>query len=199
MLLNAAVLALCFANPTPATQTLDATGTLRIERSLGEVNIEGWDQPKVEISVIGRDAGAVKAERRGDEVVITTNIPPHDRREADLTYNIKVPRESKLVIDRADGGVYVRNIAGDIDAVVHHGQLTLSVPEGAAYKMDAHAKFGDVYSDFEGNDKRRHLFSHMFTGGADSAEHKLDLRVDHGDVVIVKEYKSPVTPPAQAK
>jgi hypothetical protein len=204
MLLNVFALALCFANPTPATQTLDAAGTLRIERPRGELNIEGWDQPKVEISVIGTDAGAGKAERRGDEIVISTNIPPHDRRKADvthngLTYTIKVPRDSKIVIDRGEGGVYLRNIAGDIDATVHHGQVTLSVPEGAAYKITARSRFGNVYSDLGGDDKRRHLFSHTFTGGADSAAHKLDLRVDYGDVVMMKDYKSPVTPLSSAK
>lgn len=188
MLLNVAWMALCFANPLPTTpavtQTLDAAGTVRIEHSRGELSVEGWDRPKVEVSIIGRDSGDVKAERRGDEIVISTGNPPHDRRKTDLTYNIKVPRDSRVVIDRADGGVYLTNIAGDIDAGVHHGQITLSVPGGGAYKIEAHSKFGSVYSDFEGNDKRRHLFSHTFTGGTNSAAHKLDLRVDFGDIVI---------------
>lgn len=187
MLLNVAMLALCFANPTPAVQTLDAADTLRIERSRGALSIEGWDQLKVEISVAGPDAGAVKAERRGEEIVITTDVPSHDRRKVELTYNIKVPRDSKIVIERAEGGVYIRNIVGDIDAAVHHGQITLSVPEAATYKIEAHAKFGNVYSDFEGDDKRHHLFRHDFTGGADSAAHKLKLQVDYGDIVMMKE------------
>jgi Putative adhesin len=189
--LNVLFFTLCLTNPAPATESFDAARTIRIDQPKGEVNIEGWDQPKIEIGVIGAQAGDVKSERRGDEVVVTTNIPSRERRNAGLTYSIKVPRDSKIVIDRGDGGVYVTGVAGDIEASVHHGQITVNVPENAVYNIDAHTKFGSVYSDLAGDDKRRYLFRHDFSGGADSAAHKLQLRVGYGDIVIMKTYSRP--------
>src|ERR1700678_2074826 len=68
-----------------------AGGTIRFEGSVGELNIEGWDQPQVEIVLTrldyvdgaakDREKGkleriAVKAEKRsGSELVITTTLP----------------------------------------------------------------------------------------------------------------------------
>src|SRR5580658_2310719 len=45
------------------TKTLDAApaGTLHLENSRGVVNIEGWDQPRVEITVIKSTTGLFRA------------------------------------------------------------------------------------------------------------------------------------------
>jgi hypothetical protein len=199
-----AALLLNFASPISAgdlskptasvssTETLPAAGTVRVEDPRGELSIEGWDQPQVEITVkkSGRlvEHAQIKSERRGEEIVISTDIPKHDRRDVNVEYKIKAPRDSKIVISQAEGGVYVTGIAGDIDASVHRGQITLSLPENAAYKIDAHTKLGSVYSEFDGNDKRRHLFSHDFDGTANTPTRQLNLRVVFGDIVILKAY-----------
>src|SRR6266852_2094002 len=63
-----------------------ASGTaLRLENSTGELMIEGWDRPEVEITTIksARDAPQeldevkIAVERRGDELVIATSYPKH--------------------------------------------------------------------------------------------------------------------------
>lgn len=180
---------LCCAGVRLAAETLDAAGTIHLDHPRGQVYIEAWEQGKVEITVAGPDAGNVKSERHGDEIVISTQIPVHAKRNWELTYTIKAPRDSKIVVDRGVGGVYVNGIAGDIDASVRHGQITLGVPENSEYKVEAHAKLGDVYSELKGEDKRRHLFNHDFAGGADNAAHKLNLRDDCGDIVIQKSGK----------
>src|SRR5580700_5301929 len=116
------------------TKTLDAApaGTLHLENSWGAVNIEGWDQPRVEITVIKsttglfraseaaqRDAGThllehaqIKSDRNGDEILISTQVPRRDRAALNVLYNIRAPRGSKIVIDR--GGVYITGMAGDM-------------------------------------------------------------------------------------
>lgn len=180
---------LCSSGVRLAAETLDAAGTIHLDHPRGQVYIEAWEQAKVEISVIGSEADHVKSERRGDEIVISTQVPAHVKGNWELTYTIKAPRDSKIVIDRGVGGVYVTGIAGDIDASVRHGQITLGVPGSAEYKVEAHAKLGDVYSELKGEDKRRHLFNHDFSGGADNAAHKLNLRDDCGDIVIQKSGK----------
>src|SRR6266478_3407062 len=63
-----------------------ASGTaLRLENSTGELMIEGWDRPEVEITTIksSQDAAQeldqvrIAVERRGDELVIATSYPKH--------------------------------------------------------------------------------------------------------------------------
>src|SRR5580658_10442964 len=71
-----------------------AGGTLRLEHSVGEVTIEGWDQPGVEITTTKSTLGVysqkeedrekralegiqITTKREGDEVVVTTQYPSH--------------------------------------------------------------------------------------------------------------------------
>src|SRR5271154_1980328 len=98
------------------TKTLDAApaGTLHLQNSRGEVTIEGWDQPRVEITVIKSTTGLFR---------------PSD----------PAPRDSKIVFDAGNGGVYLTGMAGDIRATVQHGQITLLLPKNADYSVDARA------------------------------------------------------------
>jgi hypothetical protein len=187
------------------TKTLDAApaGTLRLENSRGTVNIEGWDQPRVEITVVKSTTGLfdasdatrhllehaqVKSDRNGDAILISTQVPRHDRSELKVQYFIKAPRESKIVIDHGNGGVYVEGMAGDMQAALGQGQITLTLPENAEYAIDARAKAGDVYSDSGGKNQRHHLLGHGFTNGPAAPAHKLYLRVCFGDIVITRAY-----------
>jgi hypothetical protein len=197
------------------TKTLDAApaGTLHLENSRGVVNIEGWDQPRVEITVIKsttglfrasdsaqRDAAThlleraqIKSERNGDEIRISTQVARHDRSELNVVYNIKAPRDSKIVIDRGNGGVYVTDMAGDMQANMKQGQITLTLPENAEYGIDARANAGEVYSDSGGQEQRHHLLGHSFTNTPATPAHKLYLRVCFGDIVIAKAYTKHVS------
>ena len=190
------------------TKTLDAApaGTVHLENSWGTVNIEGWDQPRVEITVIKsttglfraseavqRDAGThllehaqIKSERNGDEILISTQVPRRDRAALNVLYNIRAPRGSKIVIDRGNGGVYITGMAGDMQAGMGQGQIILTLPENVEYGVNARAKAGEVYSDSEGREQRHHLLGHSFTGGPSTPTHKLYLRVCYGDIVITK-------------
>lgn len=170
------------------TKMLDAaaSGTLHLENSRGEVNIEGWDQPRVEITVIRSTGGVyrvsdpaqrdaakqsldrvqIQSERHGDETVISTQVAPRDRRKVNreviVEYDVKAPRDSKIVIDAGNGGVYVTGIAGDMDATMKQGQLTLALPDPSKYDVDAKAKIGGVYWEGDGHEERHHFWGHSF-------------------------------------
>src|SRR5579863_1976012 len=59
-------------------------GALRFQNSNGELTVEGWDQPGLEITTI-KSAPTAKeleqvrmtTERKGDEIVVTTAFPKH--------------------------------------------------------------------------------------------------------------------------
>lgn len=205
--------------PVTATQTdrfqVSATGTIRLENSFGEVDIDGWDRPEVEVTVVrssehlynGKradaqrrlDAVRVTAKQDGNDVVVSTTYPPLNglrhplsrRSDVDLTYTIKAPRASKLVIEQKRGGVNVFDIGGDIHARVINGQITLTLPDKAQYAIDAQSTIGDVYSDFEGRTQRRQMVGQEFDRPAAAPATNLYLRVRVGDIVIQKLHGPP--------
>jgi hypothetical protein len=182
-----------------------AGGLLRLKNSSGEVSVEGWDRPGMEITTIKTSDAVVAArdrekvaqaldrvkistQRAGEEVVVTTAFPRHGRdllHPTDLEYRIKVPKDGKLAIDHGGGEVHVDNLTSDIRVRVRNGAMTLTLPPEGQYAIDAKSHAGEVSSDFPGRHTR--LFpglGHQIvqTTGA----HRLDLRMGYGDIMILK-------------
>jgi hypothetical protein len=196
---------------------LPAGGTIRFKNSTGELTIEGWDQPGVEITTIESTkiaypaAGAahdkaanmlaavkVSEAREGNDLVITTDFPRHTRflprpsvgtRDFDLEYVVKVPRDAKLVVDHDSGEVHFDDVTADIHATLIQGEMTLRLPAGNQYGIDAKSRIGDVVSDFPGATRREHL-GHTFLEST-QAPHSLYLRNGFGDILILREHAGP--------
>ncbi len=185
--------------------TVSAPGTIRIDRSYGEVDIDGWDRPEVEVTVVksseklhdskGRvDSVQVTSKQTGNDVVISTVYPPRngflhplDRRsDVEINYRIHAPRASKLAIEQQRGGLSVYDISGDIHARVINGQISLTLAADHEYKIDAQATIGDVYSDFDGRTQRRQLLGQEYNHAGSTPAANLYLRVRLGDIVIQK-------------
>lgn len=203
------------------TQTLDfpAGGLLRLKHSIGDLTIEAWDNPNVEITTIkstkkeyteGRRARAsaalqkvkVTTERHGDELVITTDYPRHrafppswpwgGAEKFDLEYHISVPRNARLAIDHDVGDVNVDGVTGNIEAKVLQGQITLHLPEDAQYRIDAKSDYGNVNSDFPGERHRSWIGQSAYHDAPKPAQ-ALNLRVGYGDIVLLR-IRIPKTP-----
>src|SRR5580658_33673 len=165
-----------------------ANGTLRLQNSTGELTIEGWDQPGVEITTIksskeeylaaDRDKAAkeldrvqVSAKRTGDELVITTEYPRHRAFPSvtplqtvtnfDLEYVIKVPRNAKLIVRHEDGEVHVDNVTGNIQVTARQGLIALRLAGDMPPAIEAKSYIGTVNSDFAGKETLQPLhFGH---------------------------------------
>jgi hypothetical protein len=198
-------------------------GTIRVQNSFGEVTIDGWDRPEVELTVVqstervyGAKDGAeaqrrmgeaqrrldsvqVTAKQQGNEVVVSTAYPSRNgfvhplsrRSDIEVSYTIHAPRASKLVIDDNRGGVDVSDITGDVHATVINGEITLTLAPNGHYAIDAQAKIGDIYSDFEGRDQTRHVLGEEFESPATAPATNLYLRVRIGDILIQKLHGPP--------
>lgn len=187
-----------------------AGGLLRLKNSSGEVSVEGWDRPEMEITTVKSSDSVVAArdrekvaqeldrvristQRTGEEVVVTTEFPRHAREllhPTDLEYRIKVPMDAKLSVDHGGGEVHVDNLTSDIRVRVRNGMMTLMLPPEGQYAIDAKSHTGEVSSDFPGQHSRRFLgLGHQVeqTTGA----HKLDLRMGNGDIMILKIPRQP--------
>jgi hypothetical protein len=209
------------------TQKLEfpAGGTLRLVHSTGEVTIEGWDEPGVELTTTiqsldgylaaDRDKEKkelervqVEAKKNGNELVITTNYPHHRAfpyieplstvTNFYLEYRIKVPRNAKLAILHDDGEVHIDDITGNVQAKARQGLIALRIEAANMPPMiDAKSYIGTVNSDFDGAEKGQKIhFGHTFTEGAASAAQKLDLKIGYGDIVILKAHEPKEPPPA---
>jgi hypothetical protein len=186
-------------------------GTLKLMNSMGELTVQGWDRSDVEIATIKSprtyydardgekaarelDKVRVTAERRGEEVIISTDFPR--RRGLDLRYDIKVPRNAKLVVDRHVGEVHIADVAGDIHVTGRQGAITLHLPGAGQYAIDAKSGLGSVISDFPGIVKPKRLgLGHAFIENPSAAAQKLYLRIGYGDILILQERRPPRPPP----
>jgi hypothetical protein len=199
---------------------LPAGGVVRLKNSTGELRIEGWDQPGVEITAIKSTklvypALGVERERashmldevkvsvalEGNDVVIGTVYPRHRRflprpsvgaRDFNLEYLVKVPRNANIVVDHDAGEIHFDDLSGDIHATMNQGTIILRLPAAGTYGIDANSRIGDVTSDFPGTITRRH-FGHAFVQGTQAA-HNLYLRTGFGDIVILRMHRPAAIP-----
>jgi hypothetical protein len=197
------------------TQRVDFApgGTLRLENSTGELMVQGWDRPDVEITTIRSAIAAreleqvrIAVERRGDELVVTTAFPRHGflsppfppGTSFDLEYYIKAPRNARLIVAHYAGDVHVDEMTGDIRVTARQGEITLRLPGEGQYAIDARSKFGGVNSDFPGHETRKlWLAGHQFTNETSPAAHKIYLRIGYGDILVWKTLRLPTpAPPA---
>jgi hypothetical protein len=196
-----------YPKPEPSqTQQVDfpSGGTLRLEKSIGTLTIEGWDLPYMEITMTKPGKVAVSTARRGNEVIVQTNYPrPAIPRNPliggsnfTVEYLIKVPATAKLIVHHQVGQVNVDDVFGDIDATLMQGQILLHLPQDARCIINARSTYGTVNSDFPGKEHRHHFLGHAFINQT-AAPHKLNLRVRSGDIVILK-IQEPKEPPPLA-
>jgi hypothetical protein len=197
-------------------------GLLRIDNSIGELTVEGWDRPDVEVATIkstkavydsqAREKATkdlskvqIKTERRGDEIVVRTDFPkyaffppnpfPIGHANFDIEYRIHTPRQARLVIDHKNGEVHLSDVTSDIRASVLTGSITLRLPEENQYSIEAKADAGGIFSDFPGQIRRSFsLLGFRLNAKPSQAAHMLQLRIGFGDIAIVKIRKPPYAP-----
>jgi len=152
-------------------------GAIHVNNAYGELNVEGWDEPRVEITVtrstfrppgqkeqeegtayLNRIKVTMQKAANGD-VEISTQFPGRNRLlrvihglgDFTLDYRIKVPRNAKLSIRHGVGDVIILNVGGDIDAAIRSGDIVVQLPDQGNYTVDAKCKLGSVYKDVDGS------------------------------------------------
>jgi len=183
-------------------------GTIRLNDSFGDLYIEGWDQPAVEMTLIKEmlnyDTPKNVSERlegvhfttehpSANELVISTAIPSHSffrhpfggKGDVTVRYELRVPRDSHLVIERHGGGnILIDNVTGGIDAKNRDGDIVLMLPGPGPYSIDARSKMGTVISDFAGKAHVKYFVGEKLTEANDTAAHPIHLHVGFGGITI---------------
>jgi hypothetical protein len=200
------------AQTATITQAIDlpAGAILHFKKSIGDLTVEGWDEPHVEITAIpsvkagyGEEGAShwlervrVNAERRGDEIAVDTVFPKRfllvrpfrdgGQSPIGLEYRVKAPHNARLEIEHQSGEVHLQFMTGDIRVTDGNGQITVYLPEEGEYSIDALSRLGAVDSDFPGRERRKLEYGHSFVQQAPAAAHKIYLRIGFGDITILK-------------
>lgn len=198
-----------------STQQLDFApgGLIRVEDSSGDLYVEGWDQPRVQMTVtkfmpyeyesahpdrgpMQLEAVKIVAERRSPtELAMSTNRPSHlgfvwrptpetDTSQVRIETRVFVPRDTRLDIHHGVGLVSVTDVIGEIRAACHRGDLVVWLPEKGVYSIDARSQLGKVNSDFPGAAHSHFLVGQRFVSSNSKTSQQLHLRVGFGGITL---------------
>jgi len=147
-------------------RTVDAAkdGHVEVSNISGAIEIEGWNQSKVEVTgTIGRDVKELIVERDGDEVLIKVKLPRGSSSASDAHLLIKVPRDSSI---------NVGTVSADIDVSGVHGEQSL------------HTVSGNVTTESKGEDVSAQSVSGDVEVSGDNSDSEIEANTVSGDVTL---------------
>ncbi|MGH9591800.1 MAG: hypothetical protein ACRD5L_01820 [Bryobacteraceae bacterium] len=197
-------------------------GLIRLNTSSGNLIVEAWDQPQVEITTTKSTRRSYQPNRKGQatqclesvriaterpssaELAVSTMAPRRGffqrlfgKCSVEIEQQIRAPRNSRLVIHHDAGYVLVSRMTGEIEATSRSGDIVLMLPDPCPYSIDAETKIGSVSSDFAGATHRKDVLSEQFTSSNPAASRRIFLRMYLGGITI-KELPPTADAPALA-
>jgi hypothetical protein len=178
-------------------------GLLTIETRMGDIHIEGWDEPRLEIEaekvVRARSKEAAKPlyekltvvlEGQDKRVLLRTLYPPRRlwrpfRGESHLSvnYRIKMPFDANLALKCVDGDVWIRGVEGKEQILVNYGDVEIDIPSAERLRsLHAHTWLGYVQSNLHGEDKAG--FGPRISFWNPSGEQDISVKVRMGGVFV---------------
>jgi hypothetical protein len=149
-------------------------GLLTIDTRMGDIHIEGWDEPRLEIEaekvVRAKSKEAAKPlyeritvvlEGQDKSVLLRTLYPPRRlwrpfRGETHLSvnYRIRMPFDANLALKCVDGDVWISGVEGKQQILVNYGDVEIDIPSVDRLRsLRAHTWLGYVQSDLHGEDR----------------------------------------------
>jgi hypothetical protein len=147
---------------------INSDGKLKIENKYGDIEVTGWAEDKIKVSIYVRvkDNTSADAEELLDRIEpkflttseyisIVSEIEPKkkgflnnlfreisfnlDKTNIDINYTVYMPRTASLVISNVYGDVLVTDFEGSLMATIEHGDLRISSSVSTA---DLRVEFG---------------------------------------------------------
>lgn len=160
-----------FSQTSRYSVRLFSGGTLTVDARTGDIHIEGWDDPRVEVEAekVVRAKSEAEANRLYDqigiqftgqdkEVRLSTFYPGrslwrpfHGESKLSVNFRIQMPYDANLTLRCVDGDVRVFGVTGREKLSVNYGDVEINVPDVWRLRsFDAHAWVGYVQSDLHG-------------------------------------------------
>jgi len=198
LLLPAALWADEFSQTSHLSARMFSFGTLTIDTRIGNVQVEGWDEPRLEIEaekvVEAKDEkraqplyGQVQVVLAGQDkqVLLQTLYPARRlwrpfRGESKLTVNFRIhmPFDANVIMKCVDGDVRVSGLIGKQQISVNYGDVEVNVP--SIYRLrslDARSILGYVQSDLHGEDSAGWGRKIMFWNSGGDQDIKVRVRM----------------------
>ena len=205
------------SEPVSVTSTqrvaLAPGGTVHIDETWGELSIEAWDQPAVEVVMTRRTAKPQAAEKAdkaraglerfsaqveataADRVSIigvspggSVTRPFGGKSGVKLTYVVHVPRNSRIELDNGVGTVRIADVTGDIEIDSDVGEVTLKVPIEPTTAVEASSGIGDVEVgaalEKQGDLRRRALVGQRFSYRPAQVDKRITVKLGVGSITI---------------
>ncbi len=196
-----------------ATLPLGANGTVLIEKSWGEIDVEAWDKPSVQVTMSLRTQKAIEPDEQAearerldrfgfdarktgaDSVTISGRSPDASllrpfggKSGVQVHYAVKMPRTANLRVDHQVGEVRVTGISGNVDAANGTGEVTLRLPLTPQVAVESSSRVGDGEFDDallkRGSYRRNMVVGHSFSYAPATAHRHVSARVGVGSVSI---------------
>jgi hypothetical protein len=191
-------------------------GTVRIEHSYGYLTVEGWDEPEVELAVtkstdklykpsqqpravLRADAVKVVAEEpSGSTLTISTYLPrgkglvrtvlllPKSKRGITTDCAVRVPRNTRLLVQHDTGYISVDGVVSDIEVLAHTGDMIVTLADRGSYAIDARTRLGNITSDFDGSSRLRLPLGRHFGLRPEAEPIHIRLRIGRGSITVKK-------------
>lgn len=121
----------------------EPNGEVFVNVVTGDLKIEGWDHPEVEVTgTIGSGVERLDVVRDGRRVTVKPVLPKLDVRDADADLSIRVPRGSLLEVTTVSADAEVRDVAGPLRLKSVSGEITArAVAQDSEFKSVS----GDIH------------------------------------------------------
>ncbi|MGH9354891.1 MAG: hypothetical protein ACRD10_02050 [Terriglobia bacterium] len=183
-------------------------GTLTLATRTGDLDIEGWDSPRLSIDAekVVESGSAKKAAElyglvgvhltgRDHEISLSTTYPKRgfwrpfrDESKLSVNFTIHMPYDANVRLKCVDGDVTVSGITGKEVLDVNYGDVEVDVPHVYALRLlDAHSWLGYVQSDLHGESQDATGFSKSISFMNLEGEQVIVVRVRMGGVFIYGE------------
>jgi hypothetical protein len=178
-------------------------GTLTIATRMGNVQVDGWDEPRLEIDAekVVEAGNEKKAEPLYDQVqVVLTGQdkqvllrtlyparrlwrPFRDESKLSVNFRIHMPFDANVTLKCVDGDVRVSGLIGKQEISVNYGDVEINVP--SIYRLrslDARSILGYVQSDLHGENSAGWGRKIMFWNS--QGDQDIKVRVRMGGVYV---------------
>ncbi len=173
-------------------------GTLTINTRMGDVQVEGWDEPRLEIDA--EKVVEAKDEKRAqplydrvqvvltgkDQQVLLRTLYParrlwrpfRDESKLTVNFHIHMPFDANVSLKCVDGDVRVSGLIGKQEISVNYGDVEVNVP--SVYRLrslDARSILGYVQSDLHGENSAGWGRKIMFWNSGGDQDIKVRVRM----------------------
>jgi hypothetical protein len=183
-------------------------GTLTLDTRTGDIDIEGWDNPRLSIEAekVVRARSEEKAESlygriqvhvqgRDHQIRVSTLYPKRrpwrpfrDESQLSVNFTIKMPYDANLKLKCVDGDVTVSGLTGAEILNVNYGDVEIDVPDVYGVRLfEAHSWLGYVQSDLHGMPEDGAGFGKTLSFSQGGGNQVIIVRVRMGGVFVYGE------------